>query len=47
MIQLKDLILGAKLAETASAEEWKDNPQQIEVPRIDLVSEVRKMLART
>jgi len=47
VIQLKDLILGAKLAETASAEEWKDNPQQIEVPRTDLVSEVRKMLART
>ena len=47
VIQLKDLILGAKLAETASAKEWKDNPQQIEVPRTDLVSEVRKMLART
>ncbi len=46
VIQLKDLILGAKIAETASAEEWKGNPQQIEVPRADLVAEVRKMLDR-
>jgi len=45
VIQLKDLILGAKIAETASLEEWKDRPSQIEVPREDLVAEVRKMLA--
>jgi histidyl-tRNA synthetase len=45
VIQLKDLILGAKIAETASLEEWKDRPSQIEVPRDDLVAEVRKMLA--
>jgi histidyl-tRNA synthetase len=45
VIQLKDLILGAKIAETASLEEWKDRPSQIEVPRVDLVAEVRKMLA--
>ncbi|MFT6272872.1 MAG: histidyl-tRNA synthetase [Sulfitobacter sp.] len=45
VIQLKDLILGAKIAETASLEEWKDRPSQIEVPRADLVAEVRKMLA--
>lgn len=42
---LKDLILGAKIAEGASLEEWKARPAQVEVPRADLVAEVRKMLA--
>ncbi|KNG94927.1 histidine--tRNA ligase [Pseudaestuariivita atlantica] len=46
VVQLKDLILGAKLAETASLEEWKDRPSQVEVPRGDLVAQVREMLAR-
>jgi histidyl-tRNA synthetase len=41
---LKDLILGAKIAESATLEEWKDRPAQIEVPRADLVAEVRKLL---
>ncbi|KAJ55095.1 histidine--tRNA ligase [Actibacterium mucosum KCTC 23349] len=44
MVQLKDLILGAKIAETATLEEWKDRPSQIEVPRDALVVEVQKML---
>jgi histidyl-tRNA synthetase len=43
---LKDLILGAKIAESATLEEWKDRPAQVEVPRTDLVAAVRKMLAR-
>jgi len=43
-IILKDLILGAKIAENASLEEWKARPAQVEVPRGDLVAEVRKML---
>jgi histidyl-tRNA synthetase len=43
---LKDLILGAKIAESASFEEWKDRPAQVEVPRADLVGTVRKMLGR-
>jgi histidyl-tRNA synthetase len=42
---LKDLILGAKIAEGASLEEWKARPAQVEVPRGDLVAAVRKMLA--
>ena len=42
---LKDLILGAKIAEGASLEEWKSRPAQVVVPRADLVAEVRKMLA--
>ncbi|MGR3362563.1 MAG: His/Gly/Thr/Pro-type tRNA ligase C-terminal domain-containing protein, partial [Maritimibacter harenae] len=45
VVQLKDLILGAKIAESATLEEWKERPSQIEVSRADLVSEVRKMLA--
>lgn len=45
-IQLKDLILGAKISESATLEEWKDRPSQIEVARSDLVAEVQTMLAR-
>ncbi len=45
VVQIKDLVLGKKLAETATLEEWKDRPSQIEVPRADLVAEIRKMLA--
>ena len=41
---LKDLILGAKIAQSATLEEWKDRPAQVEIPRADLVSGVRKML---
>ncbi|WP_103332196.1 histidine--tRNA ligase [Pseudotabrizicola formosa] len=41
---LKDLILGAKIAQNATLEEWKDRPAQVEVPRSDLVAAVRRML---
>ena len=44
VIQIKDLILGAKIAETASLEEWKDRPSQFEVPREHLVKKVREIL---
>ncbi|MGR3467956.1 MAG: histidine--tRNA ligase [Shimia sp.] len=44
VVQLKDLVLGARIAETATLEEWKDRPAQIEVPRDQLASEVRKMI---
>ena len=43
---LKDLILGAKIAENATLEEWKDRPAQVEVPRADLVAAVQRMLAQ-
>lgn len=43
---LKDLILGAKIAESATLEEWKDRPAQVEVARADLVAAVRKMLGQ-
>ena len=44
MIQIKDLILGAKIAESATLEEWKDRPSQYEVARGDLVFKVREIL---
>ncbi|MCL6285951.1 histidine--tRNA ligase [Ruegeria sp. 2012CJ41-6] len=45
IVQIKDLILGAKLAESATLEEWKERPSQIEAPRGELVAQVRAMLA--
>lgn len=42
---LKDLILGAQIAQNATLEEWKDRPAQVEISRADLVAQVRKMLA--
>ena len=44
MVQIKDLILGAKIAENATLEEWRDRPSQYEVPRADLVTRVREIL---
>ena len=46
VIQLKDLFLGAKIAAEASHEEWKSQPAQTEVPRADLVAEVRRLLGQ-
>ncbi|TYO85443.1 histidine--tRNA ligase [Oceanicella actignis] len=47
VVQLKDLALGARLAaQIETNEEWKAQPAQIEVPRAELVAEVRRMLAR-
>ncbi len=45
IVQIKDLILGAKLAKDATLEEWKARPSQIEAPRGDLVAQVKQMLA--
>ncbi len=45
VVQIKDLILGAKIAENATLEEWKSLPSQYEVPRGDLVAKVREILA--
>ncbi len=44
VVQIKDLILGAKIAESATLEEWKERPSQFEVPRTDLVAKVREIL---
>ncbi len=46
VVQIKDLDLGAKLAETATLEEWKDQPAQFEAPVADLVARVRTILDR-
>ena len=43
-VQIKDLILGAKIAETASLEEWKDRPSQFEVDRAEMVERVREIV---
>lgn len=46
VVQIKDLVLGAKIAESASLEEWKSQPAQREVARADLVDEVTRLLAQ-
>ncbi|OUS08252.1 histidine--tRNA ligase [Rhodobacterales bacterium 52_120_T64] len=47
VVQIKDLALGAALAANITTnEEWKAQPAQMEIARGDLVSEVRKMIAR-
>ena len=45
VVQVKDLILGAKIAAEASLDEWKSQPAQTEVARADLVAEVRRILS--
>ena len=45
VVQVKDLILGAKIAAEASLDEWKAQPAQTEVPRADLVAEVKRILS--
>ena len=44
IVQIKNLVLGAKIAESATLEEWKKRPSQFEVPRGDLVAKVREIL---
>ncbi|MEQ9039102.1 MAG: ATP phosphoribosyltransferase regulatory subunit, partial [Silicimonas sp.] len=46
VVQIKDLVLGAKIAETATHEEWKDQPAQFECARADMVARVREILNR-
>jgi histidyl-tRNA synthetase len=45
VVQIKDLILGAQIAENATLEEWKERPSQYEVPRDQLVEKVRDILS--
>lgn len=44
VIQIKDLVLGAKIAQDATLEEWKDRPNQFEVPRDQLIAKVREII---
>ncbi|MDO5658852.1 MAG: histidine--tRNA ligase [Paracoccus sp. (in: a-proteobacteria)] len=46
VVQIKDLVLGAKLASEVSHEEWKAQPAQTEAARENLVAAVREILAR-
>ncbi|MBT7906128.1 MAG: histidine--tRNA ligase [Marinovum sp.] len=43
-VQLKDLILGAQIAQNATLEEWKARPSQFTVGRDQLVAKVREIL---
>ncbi len=45
VVQIKDLVLGAKIAETASLEEWKAQPAQFECPRDALVAQIQERLS--
>ena len=45
VVQIKDLILGAEIAKSATHEEWKDRPSQFEVPRDQMVAKIRAILA--
>ncbi|MFG6584462.1 histidine--tRNA ligase [Sulfitobacter sp. 1A12779] len=47
VVQIKDMVLGAQLAQEASHDEWKERPNQYEVPRGDLIKAVRAILDRT
>ena len=44
IVQIKDLILGSKLAKNATLEEWKENPAQTKIVRSKLVESVQSML---
>ncbi len=46
VIQIKDLILGAEIAETATVDEWKEQKQQFECPRSEMVARVREILGQ-
>jgi histidyl-tRNA synthetase len=46
VVQVKDLALGAAIAQGASLEEWKDRPAQQEIPRVELAPRLKALLAR-
>ena len=46
VVQIKDLILGAQIAQTASLEEWKDRPSQFEVHRSEMLDKVKEILTQ-
>ena len=45
IVQIKDLVLGAQLAQNATLEEWKERPSQFTVPRDQMIAKVREILA--
>ena len=44
IVQIKDLILGARIAKNATLQEWQERPSQFEAPRGELVAAVRRVL---
>jgi histidyl-tRNA synthetase len=44
IVQIKDLILGAQIAQNATLAEWKDRPSQYAVPRDQMVARVSAIL---
>ncbi len=44
LIQIKDLILGTRLAKNATLAEWKERPSQFTVPKKEMVFTVQAML---
>ena len=47
VVQIKDMVLGAQMAQDASHDEWKERKNQYEVKRSDLIKAVRDILDRT
>ena len=47
VVQIKDMVLGAQMAQDASHDEWKERKNQYEVQRADLIKAVRDILDRT
>jgi len=45
VVQIKDLVLGAQIAKSATLDEWKDRPSQYEVARGDMLAKIREILA--
>jgi histidyl-tRNA synthetase len=43
VVQVKDLVLGAEIAQNATLEEWKDRPSQSEVPRGEMCEFVKSL----
>lgn len=44
VVQIKDLILGAKISKEVTLEEWQELPNQFEVPRAELVTVVAALI---
>ncbi|WP_299814305.1 histidine--tRNA ligase [uncultured Jannaschia sp.] len=44
VVQVKDLVLGTRLSQDATVEEWKENPSQSEVPLDELVTHLSRLL---
>lgn len=44
-VTIKDLALGARMARSASREEWQERPSQVTIPRAGMVAHIRQMVA--